>query len=187
MGKPRAKVDWGSVRLEFIHDPQKETLKQFSGNRKLSYSTASKRSAAEGWETERQLHWQKVETKASEQISDLQATVVARDTSQQLMAIGAMKQNALKFAGGIEGHEVAYEKPHEAVAAYERLVKLERLILGESTEHIKVDDARQMVDAVIQVIREEVRDHDTATRIAQRLGHLRPIGPTSPHPDHTVH
>lgn len=171
-----ARTDWGAVRLDFIHDPEKATLKQFCGKRGISYSTASKRSAAENWEAERQAHWQKVERAATEQVAELQVGVTARDVAQKLSHIQAMKMNALKYAGGIEGQEVAYEKPHEAVAAYERLEKLERLILGESTEIIKVDDARQMVSAVIQIIREEVRDGDTAARIAARLAALGDAG-----------
>lgn len=179
-----AQTDWGGVRLQFIHDPEKATLKQFCGKRGIAYSTASKRSARENWEADRQAHWQKVEAKATEQVADLQVTAIARDTAQKLTHIQAMKMNALKYAGGIEGQDVAYEKPHEAVAAYERLEKLERLVLGESTENIKVDDARQMVLAVIQVIREEVKDRDTAERISARLVSLGPsgIGGSQPQP-----
>ncbi|GGO19552.1 hypothetical protein [Deinococcus humi] len=171
-----ARTDWGAVRLDFIHDPEKATLKQFCGKRKISYSTASKRSAREDWEAERQTHWQKVERAATEQVAEMQVGVTARDVAQKLSQIQAMKMNALKYAGGLDGADVAYEKPHEAVAAYERLEKLERLILGESTEHIRVDDARQMVSAVIQVIRDEVRDHDTLERITARLISLGPPG-----------
>ncbi|MDV6376235.1 hypothetical protein [Deinococcus arenicola] len=109
-----------------------------------------------------------MELKATTQVADLQATVVARDVVQKLSQIQAMKMNALKYAGGLEGQEVAYEKPHEAVAAYERLEKLERLILGESTEHIKVDDARAFARDLLLIIREEVRDPDTIQRITAR-------------------
>lgn len=161
-----ARTDWGAVRLDFIHDPEKATLKQFCGKRGISYSTASKRSALENWEAERQLHWQKVERAATEQVAELQVGVTARDVAQKLSHIQAMKMNALKYAGGFDGQEVAYEKPHEAVAAYERLEKLERLILGESTEHIKVDDARAFARDVLAIVRRRVTDLDLLELIA---------------------
>lgn len=178
-----ARINWDEVRVAFITDPHKETLKQFCGNRGISYSTASKRSAAENWEAERQSHWQKVETKATEAITELQVTVTARDVSQKLAQIHAMKMNALKYAGGIDGQEVAYEKPHEAVAAYERLEKLERLILGESTEHIKVDDARAFARDVLTIVREEVSSQDDLERIAARVTALS-VGAGSHQPPH---
>lgn len=169
------RVDWEAMRTAFITDPTKPTLRDFCVTHDLPYGTAKNRSSREDWLTERDRHWGKVTEKVTESMTDLQVTVTARDVAQKLAHIHAMKMNALKFAGGVDGQEVAYEKPHEAVAAYERLEKLERLILGESTEHIRVDDARQMVSAVIQIIREEA-DIDTATRIAARLAALGNAG-----------
>ena len=169
MARTRKQTDWEAMRLQFIIDPEQPNLKQFCGKHDLSYSTASKRSSQEDWENLRQLHWAKVQTKATEHIADFQATVAARDTSQKLSEIQAMKAVALKYAGGTEGYSVAYEKPADAVAAYERLEKLERLILGESTEHVKVDDAREFARQVLTIVREEVMDRDTLERIAARL------------------
>lgn len=178
----RRQADWEALRLQFITDPSKPTLENFCGTHELSLSTGKKRSATEKWMELRNQHWNQVELKATDRIADYQSVTAARDTAQQISHIQAMKQNALKYAGGLEGQGVAYEKPHEAVAAYERLVKLERLILGESTEHIKVDDARQMVAAVIQILKEEVSDTDALARIATRLSSLGPVGPGSAEP-----
>ena len=168
--------EWDALRLAFITDPRKPTLANFCGTKGISLSTVKKRSARERWLELRNQHWNQVERAAMTQVASTQVAVTARDTAQKLAEIRAMKATALKFAGGTDEHEVAYEKPHEAVAAYERLEKLERLILGESTEIIKVDDARQMVSAVIQIIREEVRDGDAAARIAARLAALGDAG-----------
>ncbi|GHG37453.1 hypothetical protein GCM10017784_34760 [Deinococcus indicus] len=174
--EPSSKPDWPALRLAFITDPSRPTVREYAGKIGIKEKTLQNRVSEGKWLQDRDEHWEHVGKKSGEKIADLQAVVVARDTSQQLAAIASMKATALRFAGGSDDHEVVYEKPHEAVAAYERLVKLERLILGESTEHIKVDDARQMVAAVIQIIREEVRDGDTATRIAARLAALGDAG-----------
>lgn len=161
-GKP----DWANLRLAFITDPAKPTPGEFAGKIGIKEKTVQNRASAEKWLTDREAHWEQVGKLAGEKVADLQATVVARDTSQQLAAIAAMKHNALKFAGGVEGREVVYEKPHEAVAAYERLVKLERLILGDSTEHIKVDDARGFARDVLAIVRRRVTDPDVLELIA---------------------
>ena len=163
------RVDWEAMRLAFIIDPNKPTLENFCGTQGLSLSTAKKRSAADKWMDLRNQHWNQVELKATTQVADLQATVVARDMAQKLSQIQAMKMTALKYAGGTEDHAVAYEKPHEAVAAYERLEKLERLLIGESTEHIQVSDARAYARDVLTIVREEVMQVDILERIAARV------------------
>jgi hypothetical protein len=168
------KTDWAAMRLAFITDPTKPDLRQFCGKHRLSYSTASKRAARENWQEDRQTHWQTVTGKAKEQVADLQATVVARDTAQTLAEIAEMKARAYEQA---RGERVTYEKPHEAVAAYERLVKLERLLTDQSTENLSVADGREAVKAILTVIREEVQDVSTLQRIAARLTSLD--GPAS--------
>ena len=169
-------LDWEALRQAFITDPARPNLIDFGVTHGIKHGTLKNRSSREKWMTLRDRHWAQVTQQAAPVIAEMQVAVTARDTAQKLAQIQAMKMTALKYAGGIEGQDVAYEKPHEAVAAYERLEKLERLILGESTEIIKVEDARQMVLAVIQVVREEVRDGDTAERIAARLANLGNAG-----------
>lgn len=186
--KRAAKPDWPALKLAFITDPSRPTLREYAGKIGITEKTLQNRASAEKWLPDREEHWERVGKKSGEKIADLQAVVVARDTSQQLAAIQAMKQTALIYAGGTPDYEVIYEKPHDAVAAYERLVKLERLILGESTEHIKVDDARQTVVEMMQIIREEVADHDVLTRLAGRFAQLRGLGGTGrAEPDRAIH
>ena len=161
-------IDWDAMREAFIRDAAKPQLNDFCMTWNIPYGTAKNYSSREKWLPLRDQHWSEVTRRAGPAILDLQATVQARDIGQKLTQIQAMKLNALKYAGG-EGQDVAYEKPHEAVAAYERLEKLERLILGESTEHIQVTDARAYVREVLAIVREEVAAHDVLERIAQRV------------------
>jgi hypothetical protein len=177
--KREGKPDWASLKLAFITDPNKPSIREFSGKIGIKEKTLYNRASAERWLPDREEHWERVGKKSGEKIADLQATVTARDIGQQLAGIRAMKETALKFAVSTDENGVVYEKPHEAVVAYERLVKLERLILGESTEHIKVDDARQTVLEMMQIIREEVADHDVLTRLAGRFAQLRGLGGAS--------
>jgi len=170
------KHSWIELRLGFITDASQPSLREYAGRIGIKEKTVQNVASREKWLALREAHWEKVGERAGEKITDLQSTVMARDTSQQLAQIQAMKLNALKYAGGVEGKSAAYEKPHEAVAAYERLVKLERLILGESTEHIKIDDARAFARDVLTIVREEVLDHDVLDRIAQRLQSLAVSG-----------
>ena len=163
------KTDWDKVRRMFIEDATKPALSDFCVTHQIPYGTAKNYSSREKWLPQRDQHWESVTRRAAPAILDLQAAVTARDVGQKLAQIQAMKQNALKYAGGLDGQDVAYEKPHEAVAAYERLEKLERLILGESTEHIQVTDARAYVREVLAIVREEVGQHDILERIAQRV------------------
>ncbi len=186
MAKPKP-IDWDAERLAFITDPHKPALRDFCVTRNLPYGTAKNHSSRDKWMTLRDQYWESVTKKAAPVIEDLQATVVARDTGQALAAIAAMKATALKFAGGTEGHPVVYEKPHEAVAAYERLVKLERLILGESTEHIKVDDARAFARDLLVIVREEVTDRDVLERIAGRIASLSVGGGPGSGTDRALH
>jgi len=162
-------TDWDAMREAFIRDAAKPQLNDFCMTWNISYGTAKNYSSREKWLPLRDRHWDEVTRRAGPALLDLQATIQARDVAQKLTQIQAMKQNALKYAGGIEGQDVAYDKPHEAVAAYDRLEKLERLILGESTEHVQVTDARAYVREVLAIVREEVAAHDILERIAQRV------------------
>lgn len=180
------KPDWPALKLAFVTDPNKPSVRDFAGKIGIKEKTVQNRASVEKWLQDREEHWESVGKKSGEKIADLQATVVARDTSQQLAAIAAMKATALKYAGGTPDTEVVYDKPHEAVAAYERLVKLERLILGESTEHIKVDDARAFARDLLIIIREEVTDSDTLERIIQRATALSVGGGSITPPARTV-
>ncbi len=161
--------DWPALKLAFVTDPNKPSVREYAGKLGIKEKTLQNRAAAERWLPDRDEHWEHVGKKSGEKIADLQATVQARDVAQQLGQIQAMKAVALKFAAGDDETTVVYDKPHEAVAAYERLVKLERLILGDSTEHIEVSDARAFALQLLQIVREEVVDHDVLQRIASRL------------------
>lgn len=178
--------NWEALRLDFVTDPAKPDLKNFCGTRKLSLSTVKKRSAAEKWMELRNQHWNQIEAEAQQEVQKLQVATVARDTAQKLTEIRRMKDVALKYAAGDKDNPVAYEKPHEAVAAYERLEKLERLLLGESTEHIRVDDARAYARDVLKIVREEVSSQHDLERIAARVASLSVGGGTGEPAHRTV-
>lgn len=167
------RIDWPAMRLNFITDPSRPTIREWAGKQGIAVKTAQNRASLERWQEDREAHWESVGKKATERVADLQAGVVASDMAQRLVEIRRMQGAALRAAGGdADDAAVFYEKPHEAVAAYERLVKLERLLMGESTEHIKVDDARAFARDVLLIVREEVLDRDTLERIAARLAAL---------------
>lgn len=172
-------TNWADERMAFITDPAKPKLRDFCVTRQIPYGTAKNYSSREKWMTLRDQHWETVTATAAPVVAGLQAVVQARDVAQKLSQIQAMKLTALKYAGGTEDHEVVYEKPHEAVAAYERLEKLERLLIGESTEHIQVSDARAYVRDVLAIVREEVDNLITLQRIAERVTSLTAGKPSS--------
>jgi hypothetical protein len=153
----RDRTDWLHMRLEFIADPSKPTLQNFCRTKKIAYQTAKKYSSREKWIEERNQHWGSVTKKAIPLLEGAQVVVSARDTAQKLYEIQKMKQSAFEQAGGGNTPAV-YEKASEAVASYERLEKLERLILGESTENIRIEDARAAFDDLYQLMMETMRE-----------------------------
>ncbi len=171
MGITKTKIDWEKLKLEFITDPQKPTLENFCGTRKIPYSTARKRSGAEQWMADRNTHWNTVTTRAAPVIAEMQAVVLARDIGSKMSWIDEVRQLGLTFTRGMtaQNTDIGFG---EVVQALERLEKLERLILGESTENIKVEDARAMVQAVVDAVVEEVKDDADRTRLLTRLQSL---------------
>lgn len=150
-------IDWGKLRSEFITDPEKPNLSGFFRAKNISAQTGKNRAGSEKWIESRAKHWATVITRVEPLLKDVQVVVSARDTAQKLYEIGKMKQAAYDQAGGGD-NLIVYEKPSEAVAAYERLEKLERLILGESTENIKVEDARAAFKDLYQLMMETLRE-----------------------------
>lgn len=167
-----ARHDWEVLRRDFITDPNKPSTRAFAKYKGLVGQTVANRAAKENWVQLRDEYWYKVGTKTEEKLSDFQAHQIATDTADRLTEIRLMQEAALRSAGGTPGSLVSYEKPHEAVAAYEKLVKLERLLTDQSTENLSVADGKQVVTQLFQILREEVSDHATLERIAGRLAEL---------------
>jgi hypothetical protein len=154
------KDDWLALQQQFITDPTRPTLENFCRNLGLSLSTAKKRSATQNWMELREEHWNHVGTKTSEKLQDLQATIQARDIASQLDHLSKAKNHALQFAYGDTAKP--YEDPGAAILAIDRITKLERLLLGESTENIKVDDMRAGVSRLVESIRRKFGDEAVA-------------------------
>lgn len=167
------KQDWEAVAEKFIRDPRQPTVRDYAREKSLHEKTCANRASREGWIEKRDRYWDKVGTKVEEKLADRDAVVIARDITQQLFDIQSMKQVALRAAGGgSNGELIAYEKPHEAVNAYEKLVKLERLLTDQSTENLNINDGRQAVAQLFQIIREEVNEPAILERIVSRLSEL---------------
>jgi hypothetical protein len=92
VGITKTKIDWEKLKLEFVTDPQKPTLENFCGTRKIPYSTARKRSGAEQWMADRNTHWNTVTTRAAPVIAEMQAVVLARDEPLEVFR-GAAKDH----------------------------------------------------------------------------------------------
>jgi hypothetical protein len=167
--------DWQKIRLEFVSDPQKPSLRDFCVTRKVPYGTAKNYSSREDWMQARDQHWKNVTKKASPMLEDAQAVVFARDVAQKLTWIDEVKTIGLELAKRInlETANVGYG---EIVTALGKLEKLERLILGESTEIINVEAATAMVNSIIDAVLEEVRDDGDRSRLMDRLERIGTAG-----------
>ncbi len=165
--------DWKKHKRTFITDAQKPSLRAFARVIGVSPTTVQGNAKPGNWLAEREQYWTKVEQKSADHVIDYQVHEIVRETSQRLDEIRKMQKVALEAAGGgPNGELVRYEKPHEAVNAYEKLVKLERLLTEQSTENVSVSDGRAAVAQLFTILREEVRDVATLERIAGRLSEL---------------
>lgn len=106
-------------------------------------------------------HWNRVGTKTSEKLVELQATIQARDIASQLDHLAKAKEHALKYAYGPDAKP--YEDAGAAVLALDRITKLERLLLGESTENIKVDDMKAGISRLVEALRRKFGDEAVAS------------------------
>jgi hypothetical protein len=174
-------TDWEKEKIAFITDPRKPTLENFCGIRKINYSTAMKRCASGKWLDLRNAHWNAVTEKAAPMIQDFQASVLANDTASRLAEIRTMANTAFLALQPLQGDGLKFEKASDAVAAYERLIKLERLLTDQSTENISISEARQLVDDVLTVIEEVTRDYpELHKQIRLRLSGLQPVTVENP-------
>lgn len=167
----RDKIDWGKLKLEFITDPQKPSPSEFAVSHRIPRGTMWNRSGREQWTELRESHWASVSQKAAPVIQDIQAVILARDVASKLSWISELKDMGLELARHItvQNSNAGYG---EIITALERLEKLERLILGESTENVRVDDARAFAREVLLIVREEVMELATLERIASRVSGL---------------
>lgn len=181
---PQAKYDWEALKRSFIHDPRRPSIRDFGRENSITEKTLANRASRENWRALRDEYWETVEEKSQGKLADLQATHVAMDTAQRLVEIRKMQEAALRVAGGTDGAYAVYENAGQAVSAYEKLIKLERLLTEQSTEILSVNDGRQIVAQIFQIIREEIRDSATLERIAGRLAGLGSVGSgATPNPD----
>lgn len=170
-------TNWNALKRAFITHPDQPDVATFAATQDVNPKTLRSRASREKWLELQSEYWQKVATKSEEKLSELQATHVALDTAQRLTEIRRMQEEALRWAGGSGSEFVRYDAK-DAVAAYDKLVKLERLLTEQSTENISVDDSRAFVGQLVRIIREEVSDPDTIERISKRVASLSQPVPT---------
>ena len=166
-----AKTNWDALKRSFITSPERPSVATFAATQNINAKTLRSRASREKWLELQTEYWDKVATKSEEKLSELQATHVALDTAQRLLEIRKMQLEALKWAGGGPANFVEYDAK-DAVAAYDKLVKLERLLSEQSTENISVSDSRAFVAQLVRIIREEVSDPATIERISNRVANL---------------
>lgn len=165
--------DWEAFKRAFVTDPQRPRVRAFARRVGISESTVQVNAKKNRWLKAQDEHWANVTQKTAEHVVEYQVHEIVRETSERLDEIRKMQKVALEAAGGgPHGELVRYEKPHEAVNAYEKLVKLERLLTEQSTENVSVSDGRAAVAQLFTILREEVRDSATLERIAGRLSEL---------------
>jgi hypothetical protein len=157
---PKKSTDWLALQQLFLTDPKRLDLKAFCETHKIAYKTLRTRAGKEKWLEKRDTHWDMVEAKATDKLLDLQATIQARDIAAQLDHLSKAKNHALQFAYGDKAPD--YEDPGAAILAIDRITKLERLLLGESTENIKIDDMRAGVSRLVEAIRRKFGDDAVA-------------------------
>ena len=175
------RTDWNAMKLVFITDPSKPTFREFAGKQKIALKTVQNRSSREKWGEAREEYWANVTSKASPILEDMQAVVTARDTASRLIEIRTMANAAYLALQPQKGDGLKFEKASDAIAAYERLIKLERLLTDQSTENISITEARQLVDDVLTVIEEVTRDYpDLQKQIRRRLSSLQPAAIENP-------
>jgi hypothetical protein len=154
---PKKSADWDALREAFVVDPECPTVREFAQRLGLVVRTAQNRASYEDWVGKREAYRAKIGNKTHEILAARRAETQADDYTKLLEQIGLGRDKALKKV--LEGD---YDNSGEAVLAVDRLTKLERLLLGESTENIKVDDMRAGVSRLVESIRRKFGDEAVA-------------------------
>src|SRR6476469_300167 len=139
---------YNAYKLMFIHDESRPSLMDFGKAQGLDDIQAFIRFAKrEDWEFFRDKYWLEVAQRVHDNMIGLQV----HDNTLKLRQIQAMKA---KSWDGV--FQTEFKSARDAVASYVDLEKLERLILGESTENVSVAQMENYMLKVVRIIKEEV-------------------------------
>jgi hypothetical protein len=160
---PTVKTDWNTIKLAFISDPSKPTLREFAGKHKIPSKTLFNRSSREKWLDSREKHWESVTSNAAPILAEMQATVMARDIAQRLTEIRGMADKAYRAIVPLEGDGLEFEKASDAVTAYDKLTKLERdLSKPDDKNSITLDMLDRILERygveLVRAVNEHIRD-----------------------------
>lgn len=155
---------YDAYKLRFIHDESRPTLSQFAKKHGIEETHKFQAYAKQQqWEILRDRYWAEVAEDVKERMKGLQV----HDATQKLREIQALKARAWEEAFNVE-----FKTADKAISSYTELEKLERLILGQSTDNITVQQLDAYLLRVVTVIKEEVTDVAALTRIRERLSKL---------------
>lgn len=150
---------------EFCYGDVKLTPRAYAKQHDLDEEAFVRFAVARNWTKERDNFWKTVNIK----VADRQSDIISYEITDRIKQIRDMKDVA--FAAALDGN---YERlgSGDAVRSYVELEKLERLILDKTTQKFEVDTGKQMVIELLRIIRDEVHDSATRTRIAARVNEM---------------
>ena len=143
-----------AYKLSFIHDETQPSLRDFG----------KKQGVEDDWDYARQKYWAEVGKEVSERMKGMHV----HDTTLKLREIQALKNRAWEGA-----FEADFKTADRAIASFSELEKLERLILGQSTENITIQQLDAYMMQVVKIIKEEVTDVMMLEAVRVRLSQLR--------------
>lgn len=167
---PQPKYDWEYFEWLYVTGDDRVTLEELSKRPGApSFDTLKKYSSAESWTAKRTAYRHKLSTETRK--ASLEDDVSIR--TRQLDIAKVMQRKGLEILTKLETKVGTFNDARQMITDG---VKLERLILGESTENMTVSAGRAYLEAIFIIVREEVNDVDTLTRIAGRVRELGPLG-----------
>lgn len=155
-----------AYKRQFIMDELMPTLDAFAKkmgivDRGKFVSYARRRD----WEFDRQKYMEELNDVVRQRMLNMQSY----DITQKLREIQAMKSRAWDGA-----MNEAFKTADSAISSYERLEKLERLLMGQSTENLTIGDLDNYMVFVAKILREELEaeNPEAFERVRSRLSAL---------------
>lgn len=141
-------VRYDSMKILFVTSVVEETPREFSKRSGVADPKDFEQYIlAKDWEYERKQFKATYMTKVKNNLRDIQVG----DVTQKLLEIQAMKNKAFE-----EALKKTFKDAGQAMASYIDLEKLERLIMGESTENVRVQDLDKYMMGVALIIRRTI-------------------------------
>ena len=143
------KAYYEAYKRLFIHDDAKPSLKQFAEKHQIQDVQAFVQYGRRAdWEFDRDVYQDNLSNKVRDRMMEMQSF----DQLSKLREIQAMKTNAWEAA-----IKLTFKHAKDAINSYTELEKLERLILGQSTENISMQDITVYMEAVVSVLIQELQ------------------------------